>query len=661
MGGKKGGHMTDILIFHNSHEKKYRFPFGAVPYGSKVSLGLTVQASKPVDSVQAVISAGDGPGKRVALEVQDRMGEALHYAANIEMPQEPGLLWYYFELVIGGEKQYYGNNERHLGGEGGIYGTIPPGYQITVYRSGAETPGWYKKGVMYQIFVDRFRNGSKDGRVLNPKKNSFIYANWGDTPTYIKDCDKGGISRWDFFGGNLQGVIDKLDYLKELGVTVIYMNPIFEAPSNHKYDTADYKNIDPMFGSNETFRDLCVKAGGLGISIMLDGVFSHTGSDSIYFNKYGSYPGHGAYQSPESPYYSWYRFKNSRDDYECWWGVESLPNVNEMDPGYIDFIITGENSVIKYWMDMGVKGWRLDVADELPDEFIRLIRKTMKEKDADSVLMGEVWEDASNKISYGKRRAYLLGDELDSMMNYPFRGIMIDFLLGRRDAGSVKKQLLSIFENYPAHNFYCNMNLIGTHDVPRILTILGEAPDEQQLSQLQKEGYRLPEGQRALGIARLKLLTIVQMTFPGVPSIYYGDEAGVEGYGDPLNRGTYPWGSESPELLGWYRTITAIRNKYDVFSTGKWIPVYAEEDIFGYVRKIESGRDVFGEPSENNTALVLVNRNKDSECHVSIDIGSWYKGIMHDLLGGGKAVDLSEGRLDIVLEPLQGKLYIEKL
>ena len=650
----------DIYIYHNSQQESYRFPFGAAACGSKVSLGLTVQTSKPISSAEVIISLEDGIEQKIALSVRDSRGERTNYFVDIDMPKEPGRLWYYFQLLVDGEKHYYGNNDRSLGGVGGIYGTIPPKYQITVYKGESRTPYWYKKAIMYHIFVDRFRNGNKDCLVQNPKKNSFIYANWDDIPMYIKDCEKGSISRWDFFGGNLQGVMDKLEYLKELGIAVIYLNPIFEAPSNHKYDTADYKRIDPMFGSNETFRDLCEKAGKLGISIILDGVFSHTGSDSLYFNRYGSYPGTGAYQSSESPYHSWYRFKCSKDDYECWWGVDSLPNVNEMDKGYIDFIITGKDSVIKYWMSLGAKGWRLDVADELPDEFIRLIRNSMKEKDADSVLMGEVWEDASNKLSYGSRRAYLLGEELDSVMNYPFRGIMIDFFTGKHDAKHVNEALMSIYENYPLHNFYSNMNLIGTHDVPRILTVLGEAPEEQQLSQTQKERYKLSKSQRALGIARLKLLSLVQMTFPGVPSIYYGDEAGLEGYRDPLNRGTYPWGNENHELLEWYKTITSIRSKYDVFSTGKWIPIYAEGDVYGFVRRIENSMDVFREKSEDNTALVLVNRSKDSKCQISVNIGQWHKGIMYNLLEGGKSVDLAEGRLDIALEPLQGKLYVAR-
>lgn len=652
--------MTDIQLFHNSRLGKYRSPFGAVPCGCKVSLALTVRSPRALDFVNVIIIREGDIERRLPMTVREAGEDGAYYAADVEVHGEPGLVFYYFEAAAEGIIYYYGNNESSLGGIGQLYNTIPPGYQITVYKEDAKTPDWYKKATMYQIFVDRFRNGSNDGMVLNPKKNSFIYSHWEDTPTYIRDCADGSVARWDFFGGNLPGVMDKLDYLKELGVTVIYLNPVFEAASNHKYDTGDYKKIDPMFGSNEIFRELCERAGRLGIYIMLDGVFSHTGSDSLYFNKYGSYPGTGAYQSEESPYSSWYRFKGSRDDYECWWGIDSLPNVNEMDPGYLDFIITGQNSVIKYWMELGAKGWRLDVADELPDEFIRLVRKAMKEKDADSVLMGEVWEDASNKISYGKRRAYLMGEELDSVMNYPFRAIMTDFLTGKHDAEHVNEALMSIYENYPLHNFYCNMNLIGTHDVPRILTVLGEAPEEQHMTQREKECYRLPEGKRALGKARLKLLTLIQMTFPGVPSIYYGDEAGLEGYRDPLNRGTYPWGREDLEILEWYRTITSIRTGYGVLSTGKWIPAYAEGDVYGYVRKTENGRDVFGGRCEDNTALILVNRNKNCPCRISVDIGAWYRGTMYDLLDCRKAYEFAEGRLDIILEPLQGKLLISR-
>lgn len=647
-------------IVHDSHREEYRSPFGAVPCSSKVCIGLTICGAALVSLVELVVSEDGGAEHHVAMNLQKSKEAGAFYAATINMPLRPGLVWYCFHLEVNGQKYYYGNNERMLGGIGQLHAGTPLKYQITVFARGSETPSWYRKAIMYQIFPDRFRKGNAEGRINNPKRNSFIYANWEDTPTYVKDCGTGAISRWDFFGGNLEGVKEKLEYLRGLGVSVIYLNPIFEASSNHKYDTGDYMKLDPMLGGRETFKELCEKAGEMGISIILDGVFSHTGSDSLYFNKYGNYPGTGAYQSPESPYYSWYRFKCARDDYECWWGVDTLPNVNEMDPGYLDFIITGSDSVIKHWMELGAKGWRLDVADELPDEFIRLLRKAMKEKDPDSVLLGEVWEDASNKESYGRRRAYLLGEELDSVMNYPFRTIMLNFFLGRSDGKHTRDALMNIYENYPLYNFYSNMNLIGSHDVPRILTMLGEAPEEQQLSQLQKEVFRLPEDKRALGIARLKLLTLVQMTFPGVPSIYYGDEAGLEGYRDPLNRGTYPWGRENSELLEWYRKLTSIRSCHDVFSNGKWIPLELDGDMFGYIRKIEDNRDVFGEESRSNTAIVLVNRSRTEGCTVSLDIGSWCKDKLFDLLSKVETVDISEGKLEIRLEPLQGKLLIEK-
>lgn len=650
------------FIIHNSQEERYRKPFGAVACGSRITLRLEVETDKRIDCVELYRMLDGVSSERQTMEPEGAAGGARRtYAAEFEAPGSPGLIWYYFEIRLADEVYYCGNNPEQLGGLGEIYKATPPFFQITVYRQGAATPAWFKEAVMYQIFVDRFYNGSKDGRVLNPKKNSMIYANWDDRPAYIKDCDTNAIMRWDFFGGNLPGVIEKLEYLKELGINVIYLNPVFESPSNHKYDTADYKNIDPMFGGNEAFEALCRKAADMGIAIILDGVFSHTGSDSKYFNKYGTYSSIGAYQSQSSPYYSWYRFKGSPDSYDCWWGVDTLPNVNEMDPGYIKYIIEAEDSVLNHWMGMGVKGWRLDVADELPDEFIASYKAGMAKRDADSVLIGEVWEDASNKISYGARRKYLLGDELDSVMNYPFRSILLDFMLGASDAHFVHRALMSLYENYPLHIFYSCMNLIGSHDVPRILTLLGNAPPEEAMKQREKEDYRLPEEQLRMGVGRLKLMSLLQMTFPGVPCIYYGDEAGVEGYRDPLNRCTYPWGKENRELLEWYGKIIGIRRKYSVFGTGQWIPVYADRDVFGYIRRAAEGKDVFGKPMEDNTAVVLVNRDRDRSSRVKMDLGSWYKGTLFDILNGCTELCLADGMLDMELKPLEGKILLQKV
>jgi len=256
-----------------------------------------------------------------------------------------------------------------------------------------------------------------------------------------------------------------------------------------------------------------------------------------------------------------------------------LPNIEETEPSYIDYIIGGNDSVIKYWLKLVDKGWRLDVADELPDSFIKKIYKTMKEIDKDSVLIGEVWEDASNKESYDKIREYLQGDEMDSRMNYPFRKITLDFMLGVIDAYVVHRLLINLAENYPIQNFYAMMNLIGSHDVPRVLTLLGEAPPPDSLTAIHQVKYRLSEEKYQLAITRLKMLVLWQMTFPGIPSIYYGDEVGLQGYKDPYNQGTYPWGEENRELLCWYKRLIALRNQYEVFKTGEWISLLAHDQV----------------------------------------------------------------------------------
>ncbi|MBM7854150.1 4-alpha-glucanotransferase [Desulfohalotomaculum tongense] len=583
------------------------------------------------------------------------------YQGEIITPSTPGLLWYFFIIHINGKTFYYGNNADNFGGIGQIYKHQPPSYQVTVYKEDLSVPHWFKESVMYQIFVDRFYNGHDGGQMLNPKQKCYVYNNWHDTPYYRTDPDSGKTVCYDFFGGNLLGVIKKLSYLKELGINIIYFNPVFEAPSNHKYDTANYKKIDPMFGDNMLFKELCSKAKEMGISIILDGVFSHTGSDSIYFNKEGTYPEIGAYQSKESPYYSWYKFYDWPHRYECWWGIDTLPNVNEMDPSYQNFIIYDQDSVLKYWMKMGIKGWRLDVVDELPDEFVKRLRKEMKKLDPESVLIGEVWEDASNKISYGKMREYLLGDELDSVMNYPFRNILLDFILNKRDVKDIHRAFMSLYENYPLEHFYSTMNLVGSHDVPRVLTILGEAPAEENLSKEEQGCYKLPPDKKKLAIERLKLVSLFQMTFPGVPCIYYGDEAEMEGYGDPLCRATYPWGRENRQLLNWYKKIIALRRQHDVLKTGRWVPLNPQGDFYGYLRLIENGKDVFGQNKKDNAAVVLFNRHPKEKIDLTIDLSRWCNGILIDVLQEGRKFHLKDGRLNVLLKPLEGKLLMSNV
>jgi 4-alpha-glucanotransferase len=650
--------MRQDLIFHDSRSLVFRSPFGAVSCNQKIILRLQVVAEvEPKQVTVRLWFDGSGESKVVMSAVGDATPRV--YQAQVTVPATPGILWYYFIVTSSDQNYYYGNNSASLGGIGQMSAEIPPAYQVTVYREGTVTPDWFKEAVMYQIFVDRFYNGEEQQQVLNPKKGSLLHSHWDNIPYYIRDVDTKEIVAFDFFGGNLRGVMAKLPYLKELGITVIYFNPIFEAVSNHRYDTADYKKIDPMLGDNALFAELCTQAGKLGISIILDGVFSHTGSDSVYFNREGNYPSIGAYQSKDSPYYKWYRFAEHPAVYESWWGIDTLPNVEELEPSYLEFMIEGQDSVVNYWLKQGAKGWRLDVVDELPDAFVKKLYHTVKAADPENVVIGEVWEDASHKSSYGKLREYLNGDELDSVMNYPFRKILLDFFLGYTDAEYTQQALLSLYENYPREHFYAMMNLIGTHDVPRILTLLGEAPPDTTLSITEQAKYRLTVPQKALAKARLKMLSLWQMTFPGVPCVYYGDEAGNQGYKDPFNRGTYPWGQEDRELLDWYKQVIAIRNQFDALRTGEWIPLAATGDVYGYIRRIVNGQDVFNHAKQDNTFIVLFNRNKESVAELSLDVRSWCRGVLLDVLNDNQEIALQHGKLTVTLQPLEGKLLLQ--
>jgi 4-alpha-glucanotransferase len=650
--------MRQDWIFHDSRSQVFRSPFGAVSCNQKIVLRLHVAAEvEPKQVILRLWLDEIGETKVVMSAVGDATPRV--YQAQVAAPATPGILWYYFIVTSGDKSYYYGNNSASLGGIGQLSGEIPPAYQVTVYREGTVTPEWFKEAVMYQIFVDRFYNGEERQQVLNPKKGSLLHSHWDNVPYYIRDVDTKKIVAFDFFGGNLRGVMAKLPYLKELGITVIYFNPIFEAASNHRYDIADYKKIDPMLGDNELFAALCAQAGEMGISIILDGVFSHTGSDSIYFNREGNYPSCGAYQSKDSPYYKWYRFAEHPAVYESWWGIDTLPNVEELEPSYLEYMIEGQDSVVNYWLNQGAKGWRLDVVDELPDVFVKKLYHTVKASDSENIVIGEVWEDASHKSSYGKLREYLNGDELDSVMNYPFRKILLDFFLGCTDAEYTQQALLSLYENYPREHFYAMMNLIGTHDVPRVLTLLGEAPAETTLAIAEQAKYRLTAPQKALANARLKMLSLWQMTFPGVPCIYYGDEAGNQGYKDPFNRGTYPWGREDRELLEWYKQVIAIRNQFAALRTGEWISLVANGDVYGYIRRIVNRQDVFNCSKQDNTFIVLFNRNKESVAELSLDVRPWCRGALLDVLNGNQEIALQHGKLAVTLQPLEGKLLLQ--
>ena len=569
-------------MFH-SRNPIYRNPTGAVQAHTNIHFKLLVPREFRCSAARLMV--GEEFTKQVktlGLFWCGMNGEDHEWWECDFTPEQSGLYFYRFEIDTW--RGTLGITSR-FGGESGIdeFGA-PEGecWQLTVFESQYQIPDWLSGGIMYQIFPDRFyRSGTTK---YNVPQDRYLHQRWGSQPEW-RPNHQGEITNSDYFGGDLEGIIQKLDYLQSLGITCIYLNPIFEAHSNHRYDTADYTKVDPLLGSKEDFKRLCKEANKRVIHIMLDGVVNHTGSDSIYFNRKGRYQTLGAYQSQESPYYDWYQFYQWPEQYACWWNFETLPNVNEANETYNAYI-NGTDGVIQTWLKAGADGWRLDVADELPDLFLDDITKAAKQVKPTSMILGEVWEDASNKMAYGQRRRYLLGKQLDSVMNYPFREAIIGFLTGKNPA-EMMELIMTVLEHYPPGAIHLLMNHIGTHDTERILTVLGGEPLNGRDREWQSR-TKLSQEQRSRGLALLKLASLMQYTLPGIPCVYYGDEAGMEGYRDPFNRGCFPWGHEDAELVNWYRSLGKIRHSCEVLKQGTLEPYYADDDCFVYVRSDEA-------------------------------------------------------------------------
>lgn len=606
-------------IEHDSQNLFYRSPFGAVTVGTDITLRISVADMGAPVSVKLLLFM-DGEEETLDMPYVMCLNGQYIYERTVT-PAKIGLIWYYFKIYTHKGELFYGNNNENLGGIGAVSAYEPVhDFQITVYSPYYKTPAWFKKAVVYQIFPDRFFNGNDDGSFLGERED-IIHRNWNETPYYKAEQFGGQYLSNDFFGGNLKGIIKKLPYLKELGVSAVYLNPIFKAYSNHKYDTGDYKQIDPMFGDEKTFSLLCMEAKKLGIRIILDGVFNHTGSDSRYFNKTGTYDSIGAYQSKESPYYSWYKFTDYPDEYESWWGIDTLPHINEEDEGYRQYILKNRDSVVKHWIEKGAAGWRLDVVDELPDFFVQELRRAVKAQNKDAVIIGEVWEDASHKVSYGELRKYFLGDELDSVMNYPLRDALLSAARGYIDAEAFHRRLMSLKENYPREAFYALLNILSTHDVERAFTLLGGAPEMNTMSRDDMAAYRLNDEQYRLAVSRMKQVSAVQILLPGVPCVFYGDETGMQGYADPFCRGTYPWGQENEELILWYKTIIQIRTANPVFCLGEFETIYKVGRTYGFIRY-----------NENHKFIVLANFSGEFD-HVRVDIARFGVCTLDSVLG----------------------------
>lgn len=596
----------------NSRKIECKSPYGAVKCGEKLSLHFPIASWVSVDKMYVFIRLGD-----VSTPVEMRFEKSENgfsvYTADYVF-DAAGIYYYRFEMRNRDGVWYYGRGEN---GES-VCGENLPEWQLTVYKSSYKTPDFAKGNIIYHIFVDRFNRA--DG--VKTKRKYRLHESFSESPEVVSADGKYYAD--DFFGGNFNGIREKLDYLEELGVGIIYLSPIFKAYSNHRYDTGDYLKVDELLGTEDDFKRLLDAAHEKGMKIILDGVFNHSGADSLYFNKFGTYDSLGAYQSKSSPYYDWYYFKKFPDEYACWWGCDNVPDLNKSNKDY-RALVFGKNGVVEKWQKLGADGWRLDVVDELPIDFVNLLIKKIKSVNKDALVIGEVWEDASTKVSYGELRPYLLGDQLDGTMNYPFMNAIIAYVRDG-DEKFFKDTVQSILENYPKETVYCLMNSLGTHDTVRIINALSDVR-AHGWSKTHKLGYKLPDSEYEKAKKKLYLASVLQFTLPGIPSIFYGDEAGLQGFDDPINRRPYPWGSEDKEILAHYKKLGRIRRENRAVFSG------------GFNMRDENGLVAYERTSGDDEILIAVNAGADDKTlfinkeYISLYNNKEYKDVV-DVPGG---------------------------
>lgn len=653
------------MPFHASRNLEYRSPYGAQPTENEVTIRFDASVdSKEVTFCYAYGLYGFSYHEEPMHDIKsDEQTDTVRYEIRLMLPHEPGLVFYWFRYketeVIQAEDEYASDsvvvNTRYYVMEGDtedasgkIYhepprigadeDKYPYAWQITVYARDFKTPDKMKGALIYQIFPDRFARDKdftvKRMKKASPREERVYHEDWYEDVD-IKGKPSTGYLACDFFGGSLKGIEEHLDYIKSLGIDIIYLNPIFESRSSHRYDTADYLKVDPMLGGNTAFESLKNACSSRGIKLILDGVFSHTGADSRYFNKFGRYDGTGAFEAYEkgidSPYRSWYNFYKNEDGYtvyDSWWGFPDLPNVDENNLSYRKFIF-GEGGVVDTWMSRGASGLRLDVSDELPDSFIRQMRATIKAKtNGEGMLVGEVWEDASNKCSYGSYRDFMHGNTHDSVMGYTFRTAVLEFLQGYVSAKVFNARMEGFRERYPAESYYCIMNLLSSHDVPRVFTMMSKPSDTGDKEEQRKICVPPEEVSRCADLCKLGFA--FQIGYIGAPCVYYGDEILMDGYKDPFNRRTYPWGKvsrEGEEHLEYCRKLAKLRTENQVLRTGFYKTLFTSDDVIAFVRFLdEGGRDYFGStvlPDYSaRKVIVIINRGSKAAYFELNDNGS---------------------------------------
>ena len=564
-----------MRILFDSKKPEYKTPFGCLRPQEDCTVHIHIPCSVKTCAVSLLLNRENGePFREERLTYLRTEGLYDVWQICFQIPK-PGLYFYYFRIT--------GHTGTFRLFKQGCDTNMEDGdmWQVSCIPESFTTPDWAKGACYYQIFPDRFfAAGEPD---LTGKLEPYtLHEDWSEEVIWQPDA-QGRVLNNDFYGGNFRGIAEKMDYIASMGITVLYLNPIGKSFSSHRYDTGDYKIPDPMLGTLEDFRAMCDAAHNRGIRVILDGVYSHTGDNSLYFDKYGTFGGNGAYCNPDSPFRSWYTFYEYPNRYNAWWDFDTLPTLNKDDPAVQDYIIHNEDSVVAHWLQQGADGFRLDVVDELPDSFVSALKSRIRHLRPDSLLMGEVWEDASNKIAYGLRRRYFVDAELDSVMNYPYRTAILRFLRGEDDGTGFADAVMTVAENYPKQVMDCCLNLLGSHDTPRILTAL---VDDFDGSRVELAARHLSPAQLALAKKRLMAASFLQYMLPGCPCIYYGDEAGMEGAKDPFNRRTYPWGKEDPALLAHYKALGQLRKDLPALRTGSISFFHAGHHRVGFERTL---------------------------------------------------------------------------
>ena len=595
-------------------------------------------AKDDVDRVGLVTSADT-----YVMEKECTQGEFDYYTFETRLGEEP--FRYCFEVQSGTEKYYYGRC--------GISREILEYYNFVVVP-GFSTPDWAKGAVMYQIFTDRFYNGDKSNDV---ETNEYYYI--GDYSQRVTNWNKypANMGVREFYGGDLQGVMDKLDYLQDLGVEVVYFNPLFVSPSNHKYDIQDYDYIDPHYGkivddggevlpngvtdnsqatkykkrttglknleaSNESFIKLVEELHRRGMKVILDGVFNHCGSFNKWMDRERIYEGEedyepGAYVSADSPYRSYFRFFKEgpenwpyNGNYDGWWGHDTLPKLNYEDS------VKLENYILyigRKWVSppYNVDGWRLDVAadlgrsNEYNHDFWKKFRRAVKDANPSALILAE---------HYGDPRDWLKGDEWDTVMNYDaFMEPITWFLTGmEKHSDEAREELLGNIDNFigsMAHHMsnmltpslQVAMNELSNHDHSRFLT-----RTNHMVGRVEHLG---PEAANEyVNKAVMREAVVMQMTWVGAPTIYYGDEAGVCGFTDPDNRRTYPWGREDHELIAFHKEAIRIHKEHPALRTGSLKILGGEENVLSYAR------------FKGNDRIVIVINNRSERTEVKVPV-----------------------------------------